>query len=111
MGIEETAETWIRVEAFCDGLGDDGVCQANAGDERISDIAPTAQGARKAILNAAVRACWRLDPKLQRWLCPECASACDASKRPEDNGVTDGPPSVPQKGRVLEELFAAAHHL
>ena len=113
MGIEETAETWVRVDLFCDGLGNDGTCLFGAGEEseRISDVAPTSEGARKAILNAAVRACWRLDPKLQRWLCPECASACDASKRPEDNGVTDGPPSVPQKGRVLEELFAAAHHL
>jgi len=86
MGIEETAETWIRVEAFCDGLGDDGVCQANAGDERISDIAPTAQGARKAILNAAVKARWRFDPKLQRWLCPACVRARDALGQLEDAG-------------------------
>jgi hypothetical protein len=33
MGIEETAEMWIRVEAFCDGLGDDGICKANPGGQ------------------------------------------------------------------------------
>jgi hypothetical protein len=108
MGIEETAETWVCIDLFCDGLGRDGVC-ASDGSERISDCAPTSEGARKAILNAAVKARWRLDPKSQRWLCPECASARDASKQPEENRMTDGPPSVPQKGRVLKELFAASH--
>ena len=64
MGIKETAETRIRVEVFCDGLGDDGVCLVSAGDEleRISDVAPTREGAQKAIINAAVRARWRFDP-------------------------------------------------
>jgi hypothetical protein len=111
MGIEETAETWIRIDLFCDGLGNDGTCLFGARDEseRISDIAPTPEGARKAILNAAVKARWRIDPKSQRWLCPECASTRDASRQPEENGMTDGPPSVPQKSRVLEELFAASH--
>ena len=77
---------WIRVEAFCDGLGDDGICQANPGDEleRISDIGPTAEGARKAILNAAVKARWRFDPKLQRWLCPACLRARNALGQLED---------------------------
>jgi hypothetical protein len=69
------------------------------------------RGARKQILNAAVKARWRFDPKLQRWLCPKCASARDASKQPEDNGMTDDPSSVPQKSRVLGELFAASHLL
>jgi hypothetical protein len=112
MGIEETAETWIRVDLFCDGLGNDGTCLCGAREEseRISDVAPTSAGARKAILNAAVKARWRLDPKSQRWLCPACVSARDASRQPE-NGMTDGPPSVPQKLRVLEELFAASHLL
>ena len=102
MGIEETAETWIRIDLFCDGLGNDGTCLFGARDEseRISDVAPTSAGARKAILNAAVKARWRLDPKSQRWLCPECASAHDASRQPEGNGMTDGPPSVPQKIRL-----------
>jgi hypothetical protein len=107
MGIEETAETWIRIDLFCDGLGRDRIC-AGDGLERISDVAATSEGARKAILNAAVKARWRLDPKSQRWLCPECASARDASRQPEENGRTDGPPSVPQKGDVLEELVAAS---
>ena len=92
MGIKKTAETWIRVEVFCDGLGDDGVCLASAGDEleRISDVAPTGKGAQKAIINAAVRARWRFDPKLQRWLCPECVRVRDASAQPEQVSVTDG---------------------
>jgi hypothetical protein len=64
MGIKETAETWIRVEVFCDGLGDDGVCLVSAGDEleRISDVAPTREGAQKVIINTTVRARWRFDP-------------------------------------------------
>jgi hypothetical protein len=79
--------------------------------EAISDVAPTAEGARKQILNAAVKARWRFDPKLQRWLCPKCARARDAPKQPEDHGMTDDPPSVLQKSRILEELFAASHLL
>jgi hypothetical protein len=110
MGIEETAETWIRIDLFCDGLENDGTCLFGARDEseRISDVAPTSEGARKAILNAAVRARWRFDPKLRRWLCPDCASARDPSKQLKQNEMTGDPPSVPQKGRVLEELFAAS---
>jgi hypothetical protein len=113
MGIEETVETWARFDLFCDGLGDDGICLFGADGEleRISDVAPTAEGARKAILNAAVKARWRFDPKLQRWLCPECASVRDASKQPEDNRMTDGSPSVSQGRRVLEEMFAGPHLL
>ena len=110
MGIEETAETWIRIDLFCDGLGRDRIC-AGDGLERISDVAATSEGARKAILNAAVKARWRLDPKSQRWLCPECASACDASRPPEKGGMTDGPPPVLQQSRVLEKLFAASRLL
>ena len=111
MGIEETAETWVRIDLSCDGLGDDGVCLRGADSEleRISDVAPTSEGARKAILDAAVKARWRRDPKSQRWLCPECASAREASRQPEENRMTEGPPSVPQKSRVLEEVFAASH--
>ena len=108
MAIKVTAETWVRIDLFCDGLGNDGICLLGAGDEfeRIYDVAPTAEGARKAILNAAVKARWRFDPKLQRWLCPECVRARDASERPEDIAMTDGPPSVPQRGHaVLEESF------
>jgi len=110
MGIEETAETWIRIDLFCDGLDNDATCLFGARDEseRISDVAPTSEGARKAILNAAVRARWRFDPKLRRWLCPDCASARDPSKQLKQNEMTGDPPSVPQKGRVLEELFAAS---
>ena len=106
MGIEETAETWIRVEVFCDGLGDDGICPRGAGDEleRIFDTAPTAEEARKAILNAAVKAGWRvLDPKWQRWLCPECVRARDRAEHPEDVRVTKSPPSLPKRAQVLLE--------
>jgi hypothetical protein len=113
MGIEETAETWIRIDIICDGLGDDGVCLFGATGEleKISDVAPTAEGARKAILNAAVKARWRFYQKLQRWLCPDCVRGREGSEQPEDVGVTDCPPSVPQKGRVLQDLFAASHLL
>ena len=57
MAIKVTAETWVRIDLFCDGLGNDGICLLGASDEleRISDVAPTAEGARKAILNAAIR--------------------------------------------------------
>src|ERR1700685_825822 len=102
MSIEETAETWVRMDLFCDGLGHDGIC-AGGGLERISDVAPTAEGARKAILNAAVKARWRFDPKLQRWLCPDCVLVRNASAQTEDVKIIDGPSSVPQKGHVLLE--------
>jgi hypothetical protein len=107
MGIEETTETWIRVEVLCDGLGDDRTCPVSAGDEleRIFDIAPTVEGARKAILNAAVKAGWRRDPELQRWLCPECRRAYDAAEQPEDVGVIEAPPSAPKMADVLLEAF------
>ena len=73
MGIRKTAETWVRINLLCDGLGNDGICVGDDLD-KISDAAPTEEGARKAILNAAAKACWRFDLKLQRWLCPECAA-------------------------------------
>ena len=106
MSIKESAETWVRIDLFCDGLGRDGIC---AGDqsESLSDTAPTAEAVRKAILNAAVKARWRFDPKLQRWLCPECDCARDRSERIKDIEITDGPRSVPQKGHILEGLFVA----
>jgi hypothetical protein len=100
MSIEETAETWVRLDLLCDGLGHDGICVGD-GLERISDVAPTAEAVRKAILNAAVKARWRFDPKLQRWLCPDCVRKRDASAQGEDAEMTDGPPSVPQKGSRL----------
>jgi len=113
MGIEETAETWVRIDLFCDGLGDDGICLSGADGklEAISDAAPTAEVARKQILNAAVKARWRFDPTLQRWLCADCVRGREASAQLEDVGVTDSPPSVPKRGRVLEELFSASHLL
>ena len=108
MGIEETAETWVRVDLFCDGLGNDGICLLGANDqlERISDVAPTSEGAQKAIRNAAVKARWCFDQKLQRWLCPACARAHGAFGEPENIGVTTNtPPSVPQRDRVLQQAF------
>jgi hypothetical protein len=110
MGIEETAETWVRMDLFCDGFGHDGIC-AGDGLERLSDVAPTAEAARKAILNAAVKARWRFDPMLQRWLCSECVRKRDASAQAEDVEMTDGPPSVPQRDHVLAEVFVAPHLL
>jgi len=105
MGIEETPETWVRMDLFCDGLGNDGICVGD-GLERISDIAPTAEGVRKAIVNAAVKSRWRFDLKLQRWLCSECVRAHDVSKQAEVIEMADGPPSVPQRAHVLlEESF------
>jgi len=49
MAIKETAETWVRIDLFCDGLGIDGICLLGASDElqRISDVAPTAEGHEK----------------------------------------------------------------
>jgi hypothetical protein len=108
MAIEQTTETWVRIDLFCDGLGDDGICVQGAGDDvdKISDVAPTAEGARKAIFNAAVKACWRFDPKLQRWLCPECVRAGNGSQRPEHVAMVDSPPSIAQSGHmVLEEAL------
>jgi hypothetical protein len=110
MSIDESAETWVSMDLFCDGLGDDGICTGD-GSERISDVAPTAEGARKQILNAAVKARWRFDPKLQRWLCPDCVRSREASEQHEDIGATDSPPSVPRRDHALEELLAASHLL
>ena len=92
MGIGETTETWVRIDLVCDGLENDRACPFGAGGEpeKISDVAPTSDGARKAILNAAAKACWHLDSKSQHWLCPDCASARDASKHPESLGMSDG---------------------
>jgi hypothetical protein len=110
MSIEETTETWVRMDLFCDGFGHGSIC---AGDqlESLSDVAPTAEVARKAILNAAVKARWRFDPKLQRWLCPDCVRSREASEQPEHVGASDSPPSVPRRDRILEELLGASHLL
>jgi hypothetical protein len=109
MGIEKTAEMWVRVDLFCDGLSNDGICAGEDQLQRISDVAPTEEGAQKAILNAAVKACWRFDQKLQRWLCPECAAAArDVPNQTEDVEMTDGPPSVPQTAyNLLEKSFGS----
>jgi hypothetical protein len=89
MGIKETAETWVRIDLFCDGLGDDGICLLSAdGELEGIDVAPTTEGARKQILNAAVKARWRFGPKLQRWLCPDCVRCREALEEPEDAGLT-----------------------
>jgi hypothetical protein len=87
MAMEETTETWIRINQSCDGLGDSGTCLCDVGDElgMISGVAPTAEGARKAVVNAAIGAGWRIDVKL-RWLCPQCRAAGAA----EDMGSASG---------------------
>jgi hypothetical protein len=98
MGMVKTTETWVRIELFCDGVGDQGICVRSPGDEldRLSDVAPVAEIARKAILNATVKSRWRFDPTSQRWLCCDCARALDAAERDEVVAMTDSPPSVPQ---------------
>jgi hypothetical protein len=82
MAIEEFAETWIRVDLYCDGLGEDGTCVLDAGEElgMISDVAPTAEGARSTVLHQANSLGWLFDLDFQRWLCPDCAAARDAHK-------------------------------
>jgi hypothetical protein len=84
MAIQETAETWVRVDLICDGLDGDHTCVRGANNERgrISEVAPTADGARKALLNAAVRSSWPFDLKLQRWICPACASVRETLDEP-----------------------------
>jgi hypothetical protein len=97
MAMKETAETWIRIDLFCDGLGDDGICVRDVSDDlgTIFHAAPTAEGARKAILNAAIESRWTVDLKLMRWLCPECVAARDAGSRP------------PHLQAALEELHSS----
>jgi hypothetical protein len=103
MGMEERAETWVRVDLFRDGLGDDGICLLDVADAlaRISDVAPTEEGAKRAILNAAVKARWRFDAKLQHWLCPECVGARRAPEQVEDIKITDGESPFPQRSHVF----------
>ena len=80
--MEETTETWVRIDLFCDGLGDAGVCVRDPSDDlgTISDVAPTAEVARKAVLNAVVKSRWSFDGNMQRWLCPECVAVRDAAR-------------------------------
>ena len=80
MSIAEFPETWIRVDLYCDGLGESGTCVLD-GEEAlgvISDVANTAEGARATVLYAAENSGWAFDMKLQRWLCPNCVAARDA---------------------------------
>jgi len=102
MAIVETIETWVRLDLFCDGIGDDGVCVSSTSDglDRISDVAPTAETARKAIFNASVKSCWRFDRTLNRWLCPECVRVRDASESLVGVAMSDSPPSVPYSDDV-----------
>jgi hypothetical protein len=99
MAIVETIENWVRLDLFCDGIGDEGDCVISASEvERISDVAPTAEGVRKAIFNASVKSCWRFDQTSQRWLCPECVRVRDALERPDVVAMSNCPPSVSQNG-------------
>lgn len=79
MAMEETAETRVRINLICDGLGDPGACVRDPSNDlgTISDIAPTAEVARKAILNAVVKSRWTFDVNQQRWLCPDCVATRD----------------------------------
>jgi hypothetical protein len=33
MGIDEMAETWVRIDLVCDGFDNDGICLLGASDE------------------------------------------------------------------------------
>jgi hypothetical protein len=88
MGLEQSKETWIRVDLFCDGLGEDGTsCVAygnpdnpNADMPMVSDCCPTAEDARRLTLHSATQQGWVFDMRLQRWLCPDCARVLVATK-------------------------------
>jgi hypothetical protein len=80
MGLEQSRETWVRVDLFCDGLGDDATTCVAYGDPddphvdmpMVTDCCPTAEDARRLTLYAATRGGWIFDIHLQRWLCPYC---------------------------------------
>jgi hypothetical protein len=86
MAIEEFREIWIRVDLYCDGLGEDGTCVLDADDDigMISDVANNAEGARTTVLHAAESAGWVFDLKLRRWLCPDCVARRDGLANSEE---------------------------
>jgi hypothetical protein len=82
MGLEESKETWTRVDLFCDGIGDDSSCVAygdpdddDADMPLITDCCRSSEDARRLALCAAEREGWQFNFKLKRWLCPACVAA------------------------------------
>jgi hypothetical protein len=87
MGFEESKEIWTRVDLYCDGIGNDETTCVKYGDANdsnvempmVTDCCPSAEDARRLTLHAATREGWQFDLKLQRWLCPACVRAMQAS--------------------------------
>lgn len=106
MAMKENPETWIRIDLFCDGLGEQSICLRGDSDDAgtISDVAPTAEGARKGILNAVVKSRWQFDPELRRWLCPTCIAARDAGK---DLASAHGQPRDARSTTSIDTVAAA----
>jgi hypothetical protein len=83
MGIEESSETWTRVDLFCDGIGGDSTTCVAYGDPNdidadfpmVTDCCPTPDDARRLTLHAATEQGWQFDLDLRRWLCPACVEA------------------------------------
>jgi hypothetical protein len=79
MAIELFNPNWVGADLFCDGLGEYGECVlGDDGPSMITDIAPTADDARRLMLHAADHSGWKFDIQSQRWLCPDCMAARDA---------------------------------
>jgi len=78
MGLEESEETWTRVDLFCDGLGKDGTCVAYGDTDdlddmpMVTDCCQSPEDAPRLTLYAATQEGWAFDMRLQRWLCPDC---------------------------------------
>lgn len=81
MGIEETKETWARVDLFCDGLGELGDCAAWGVDDpaedmpMVTDCCSDPEDARRLALHRATDLGWQFEINLKRWLCPDCVRA------------------------------------
>jgi hypothetical protein len=83
MGLEESTETWTRVDLYCDGIGSDPTtCVAygdpddtNADMPMVTDCCPLPEDARRLTLYAAEREGWQFNLELKRWLCPACVRA------------------------------------
>jgi hypothetical protein len=88
MGLEQSNETWIRVDLFCDGIGEDVTTCVAYGDPEdsdadmpmVTDCCATAEDARRLTLYAATRSGWIFDMHLRRWLCPHCVNALNARR-------------------------------
>lgn len=84
MGLEESKETWTRVDLFCDGI-DDGTCVTERGRKSeeeilanmpmVTDCCLDPEDARRLTLHQATREGWEFNLGLQRWLCPACVAA------------------------------------